>query len=455
MARLHPTPPSSAVSFWEDDFGDYTPNQPLETDLDLDVAIIGGGYTGLTAAREFANDAPGSDIAVLEGQYVGFGASGRNGGFSMSLFGLEPEVTVLRWGRERAQAAHDYMVQAIDYVRQVVGDNNIQCDYEHTGMLRVAYAPSQKKRLGKTLELLNSFDKTGQRYQYIEKAELAGRVNTDKFQCAIYEPDTGILNPAKHVRSLKTLAEKSGAKVFENTPVISIDRGGNKIILRTAKGTVRCEKLVIAVNAWSDQINGLKRIRSRQAPVWTAQVVTEPLSDEIWTNIGWAGREAIEDNRQLVHYFRRTRCVRISIGGGSAEQPADKLMAQMDCKELWSVLETRLRWMFPILENVRVDYRWGGPVSVNLDMTPEIGHIGDERVIYACGCIGHGVSLTQLNGRLIADLLSERKSELTDFWIVNRKAIPWPPDPIGYIGSKTINFGLRMWDRIEERNLEI
>ncbi len=441
------------VSFWESEFGDYTPNQPLSDNIDVDVAVIGGGFTGLTVAREYMKDSPHKKTAVLEGKYIGFGASGRNAGFNMSLFGLEPEVTVFRWGRRRAQAAHDYMVRAIEYVRQIVAKNNIECNYEHTGMLRVAYVPSQIKRLSNTLKLLESFDKTGQRYSYIEKAELMARVNSDKFQAAIFEADTGILNPTKHVRALKSLAEEAGAQIYEQTPVTNIERSGNKIILKTGEKTIRCEKLVIAVNAWASQIKGLPRIRSRQTPVWTSQVVTEPLSKKIWDEINWNNRVAIEDIRQMVHYFRRTACGRISIGGGNVTRPINREMAQMDCKDVWNTLENRLKWIFPVLKNVRFEYRWGGPVSVNLDMTPEIGHIGDERIIYASGCIGHGLSLTQLNGRLIADLLSEQKTDLTEFWMVNRKAIPWPPDPIGIVGFNAVKSSLRIWDRIEERSL--
>lgn len=130
-------------------------------------------------------------------------------------------------------------------------------------------------------------------------------------------------------------------------------------------------------------------------------------------------------------------------------------MAKLECKEIWNSLEKRLKWMFPVLDDIAFDYRWGGPVSVNADMTPEIGHIGDERIIYANGCIGHGVSLTQLNGRLIADLLHGRNSDLTDFWMVNRKAIPWPQGLIGVAGVNVIKSALNFVDRLEEKNLNI
>jgi glycine/D-amino acid oxidase-like deaminating enzyme len=129
-------------------------------------------------------------------------------------------------------------------------------------------------------------------------------------------------------------------------------------------------------------------------------------------------------------------------------------MGRMDVTPTWDALIGHLKWLFPVLKDVAIDYRWGGPVSVNLDMTPDIGFIGDERVIYANGCIGHGVSLTQLNGRTIADLVLGKKSDLTDIWFVNRKAIPWPPEPLGAIAFAGIVNGLRLWDRIDERGLD-
>ncbi len=453
MSTLNMMKNSSPVSFWENEFGNYQPNQSFAGDADVDVAIIGAGYTGLSIAREFKKDNPGANLIVLEGKYVGFGASGRNGGFNMSLFGLEPEVTIFRWGKQRAKEAHDYMARAVSYVHQLVKDHDLKSDYEHNGMLRIAYTPAQIKRLTAMSEMLSGLDDTGQRYQFLQQDQLRDQFGSEVFQAAIFERDSGILNPIKHVRELKRLAQNEGAKIYENSPVLNVDRSADKIILKTAKGTIKCKKLVIAVNAWSSQIKGIKKIRSRQTPVWTSQVVTKIIPKETWAKIGWADRASIEDNRQMVHYLRRTKCGRITIGGGNVAIPNSRAMANMDTAKIFSALENRLKWMFPALKDIGFDYRWGGPVSVNLDMTPEIGFIGDERVIYASGCIGHGVSLTQLNGRLIADLLLDKKTELSEFWVVNRKAIPWPIDPIGFASIHAIKSGLNLWDKIEEKSL--
>lgn len=444
---------TDAMSFWQADEPVPPRGQAQAGDLHVDVAIIGGGYTGLSTAREIKSDDPAKSVAVLEGYFVGYGASGRNGGFSMSLFGLEPDVTILRWGKERAAEAQAYMIRAVTHVHELVKKHDLQSDYQHSGMLRVAYSARQLKRLEASMEV---FEKLGvaDQYTFLEKRALQSDIRSPKLQGAVYETNSAILNPFRHVRELKRLAENAGAEVFEETPVTRVVRQGDTIELTTPEGHVFAKKLVIAVNAWSGLIEGLPKIRSRQVPVWTSQVVTAPLTPEQWDAVGWSARQSIEDNRQLIHYFRRTACGRITMGGGDVALGKGAAMGQMDDVRAWDNLEKHLKWLFPGLKNVAVDYRWGGPVSVNLDMTPEIGFIGDRRIIYATGCMGHGVSLTHLNGRTIADLILEKETDLTDCWIVNRKAVPWPPGPVGGALFHVIRGGLKLWDKIEERGLD-
>jgi glycine/D-amino acid oxidase-like deaminating enzyme len=223
--------------------------------------------------------------------------------------------------------------------------------------------------------------------------------------------------------------------------------------LKTGGGTVTAGKLVIATNAYSIALQGLPKLRARQIPMWTFQVVTAPLSSGQWDSIGWHNQQSFEDNRQLVHYFRPTVDGRITMGGGDVTAYSGRGLDHDFAPEVWRHCEEHLRWIYPQLRDVPIEYRWGGPVSVNVDMTPEIGMIGDERIVYSTGCIGHGVSLTHLNGRLIADLLAGKKTALTDFWIVNRKAVPWPPEPLLFLLRNAIVRGLKVWDSLEERKL--
>jgi glycine/D-amino acid oxidase-like deaminating enzyme len=288
---------------------------------------------------------------------------------------------------------------------------------------------------------------------FLAREELTRQFTTRRYLGGLAERETGIMNPCKHVRELKRLAVAAGAQVFEQTPVVNVMRGGGPITLVTPGGAVRADKVVLATNAYSRLLPGVRELRRKQAPVWTFQVVTAPLGEEGWRSLGWEQRQSFEDNRQFIHYFRPTVDGRITMGGGDITGPFGDGIDHDFAPRIWRHLEDHLRWLFPQLRDVAFEYRWGGPVSVNLDLTPEIGFLGDERVIFSTGCIGHGVSMTHLNGKLIADLLLGKRSELTDFWIVNRKAIPWPPEPFGFLGKQLIRGVLQAWDAVEERGL--
>jgi glycine/D-amino acid oxidase-like deaminating enzyme len=441
-------------SFWQHKYGAYCPNPPLPAgDHTADVLIVGAGYTGLTVAREVMRDSPGLDVMVLDANDVGFGASGRNGGFNMTLFGVEPEVTVLRWGKTRAREAQAYMQQAVAYVHNLIRSEGLDSDYEHTGMLRVAYTRQQEARLQSTYRLLCDLA-TDNQYCFLNQADVAEKLNAPQIRAAIHEPETGILDPCKHVRALKKLAAHAGAKIHENSAVTGIHRTRHGVVVNTQNATVRAKKLVLATNAWTHTLSGPRKLRSRQRAVWTYQVVSEPLTREEWNVLGWADRMSIEDNRQLVHYSRVTRCGRITMGGGAIGFEYGNGMESWHSPKIWQDLEDHFRWLFPSLAHKKIDYKWGGAVSANFDMVPEIGFIGDRNIIYSTGCIGHGVSLTQLNGRLIADLISGVDSELSRFWIVNRNAIPVPPgNLLPYLGVNAVSRVLKGVDWFEERDL--
>ena len=441
-------------SFWQHKYGSYKANASLpKGQYQADVLIVGAGFTGLTAAREIMRDDPEKKVMVLDANEVGFGASGRNGGFNMSLFGMEPELTVMRWGQNKAKEAQNYMQQAVAYVHDLIEKENLDSDYEHTGMWRVAYSESQENRLKKTYTLLTELAKPDS-YEFYDQEKVRDKLNAPKVRAAIYEPESGILDPCKHVRAIKQLAEKAGAEIYENTAVIDIRKDNDGVEVKTNQSTIHAKKLILATNAWSHTMAGPKKIRNRQRPAWTYQIVSDPLTEEEWQHLGWQDRMSIEDNRQFVHYLRITQCGRITIGGGNIGYEYGKEMDKWQDPKVWEALEAHFHWLFPTLKHKKIHYKWGGAVSANLDMTPEIGFIGDENIIYSSGCIGHGVSLTQLNGRLIADLVAGIDSEISKFWIVNRKALPIPPGNfLAYLGVKTITGLLKSVDWYEEREL--
>jgi len=437
----------SDKSFWLATYGEYTPNPPVKGDLSVDVAIIGGGFTGLATAYNLRKDDPGMKVAVLEAEVVGFGASGRNGGFSMTLFGLEPAVTKSLFGQQRTVEAHRYMERAVDYVDALVKEHKIESDYEFPGFLRAATTPGYVKRIQHDLEILTSMGVTG--IEWIEAEKIRAEVDSPLFLGGWWEPRCGLLNPAKQARELKRIAMQAGANIYEETPVAEIKRNG-KFTLTTPGGTVTAEKVVFATNAYSHLFPGL---RSKQVPAFTHMVVTEPLTEKQLATIGWKGRQGIEDARNLVHYFRLTADNRIAMGGSDVSITYGRNMERDLNPRTFADLERDVVRLFPTLKGIRFTHRWGGPVSVPIDMAPAIGFLGDPRAVYSLGCVGHGVSMTHLNGRTIADLLQERKTDLTDVWFVNRKMIPWPPEPLRLIASQAIRGYMRIEDALYERKM--
>lgn len=435
----------SDKSFWLATYGPYTPNPTLLGDLAVDVAIIGGGFTGLATAINLRKEAPGLQVVVLEAEVIGFGASGRNGGFSMTLFGLEPAVTKTFFGHQRTVEAHRYMERAVDYVDALIKEHDIQSDYWFPGFLRAATTPGYVKRIQHDLDILTSMGITG--IEWLDAGQIRAEVDSPRFLGGWWEPRCGLLDPAKQARELKRIAQQLGAPIFELTPVSEIQRG-EKFTLLTPQGSVTADKIVLATNAYSHLLSDL---RNKQVPAFTHMVVTEPLTPEQLRSIGWENRQGIEDARNLVHYFRLTVDNRLMIGGSDVSISYGRDMERDSNPRVFNDLERDIVWLFPSLKGVHFTHRWGGPVSVPVDLAPAIGHLGDPRAVYSLGCVGHGVSMTHLNGRLLVDLILERKTDLTDVWFVNRRMIPWPPEPLRLIASQAIRGYLRLEDAFYER----
>jgi glycine/D-amino acid oxidase-like deaminating enzyme len=435
-------------SFWLKDYGLYEPDPSLKGEVKADVAVIGGGFTGLSTAHNLLLDEHSLRVTVLEAEVVGYGASGRNGGFSMTLFGLEPAVTKALFGQERTVEAHRYMEHAVDHVQELVKKYDLQSDYEHPGFLRVATTPGFVKRIQHDMEILVQMGITG--LEWWEADRVRQEVDSPLFLGAWWEPRCGLLNPAKHVRELKRIAKEAGAVIHERTPVVSIERG-QAFTLHTPQGKVIADRIIFATNAWSHLFPQLRR---RQVPAFTHMVITEPLSEERLSTIGWRNRQGIEDARNFVHYFRLTADNRLAMGGSDVSIAFGADMERDLNEHVFEDLERDVLRLFPALKDIRFADRWGGPVSVPIDMAPAIGFVGDRRAIYSLGCVGHGVSMAQLNGRTIADLLLEKDTDLTHVWFVGRRTLPWPPEPLRFVASHAIRGYMRIEDAIYERGME-
>ena len=432
---------------WHATYGAYQPSAPPSGRVDADVAIVGGGFTGIATAYWLLEADPSLKVVVLESEVVGYGASGRNGSFAMTVVGLGLDVLAKLKGREFAVAAHHYMERAVDTVGELVEKEKLDCDYTLPGFLRMATTPAYVKRIREEVELAQELGLDG--IEWLDRDAARERVRSDLYLGAWWEPRMALVNPLKLVREMKVRAERRGATVFEHSPVTSIERGA-RFELRTPNGSVSAERMLLATNAYSHLLEPTRR---KQVPAWTYVVATEPLTDEQFAAIGWDGREGVEDARNLIHYYRVTPDRRILMGGGPVGLSYGTDMERDGNVRAWRHLEEHVAELFPALKGVKVEHRWGGPFSVTLDLTPAVGHLGDERAVYSVGCIGHGVSMTHLNGRVIADLLLGRQTELTETPFVNRRVLPWPPEPMRFGVSAALRSYLQVEDWVRERGM--
>jgi glycine/D-amino acid oxidase-like deaminating enzyme len=378
---------------------------------------------------------------------VGYGASGRNGSFSMTVVGLGFGPTAMLKGKQFVRDAHAYMERAVDGLEALICENGLDCDYIRPGFLRMATTPGYVKRIRHDIELAHQLGIGG--IEWLERDAARAKVNSELYLGAWWEPRLGLVNPAKLVREEKRLVLARGAQVYERTPVLEIRRDTG-FYLRTPHGAVRSEKLVLATNAYSHLIPELGR---RQVPAWTYMIATEPLSERHFAQISWAERNGVEDARNLIHYYRITPDNRLAMGGGPVGLSYGDNLAVDSNESAWRHLEDHMHLLFPVLRDVKVTHRWGGPFSVTLDLTPALGYLGDSRAVYSLGCIGHGVSTTHQNAVTITDLLLERQTENTACPFVNRKVIGWPPEPLRSVAAHAIRGYLRLEDWAYERTM--
>ena len=309
--------------------------------------------------------------------------------------------------------------------------------------MRVAASEKYKKRILHEAELACKLGLEG--IEWLDEAQTREQVQSPMYLGAWWEPRCGILNPAKLSWGWADVIRPMGVEVYENSPVAEIARENGKVRLDAPDGIVRADKVVMATNAWS---HFFKELRRKQVPVWTHIVMTEPLTEKHFKEIGWQNRQGIEDARNLVHYYRLTADNRLVMGGRDVSLGYGEDMEQDLNPVTFEGLKDDVREIFPALKEIQFTHEWGGPVSVPLDMAPAIGFAGDKNVVYSLGTVGHGVSMTQLNGRTIADLILERKTDLTDVFFVNRRTIPWPPEPLRNLAIKAIRGYMHWEDRM-------
>lgn len=414
---------------------------PLVGRTKADVAIVGGGYTGLWTAIHLKEREPTLDVVVLEAATVGHGASGRNGGFAMCLLDFSLAHLHRRYGTDDARAAHLAVERTIDEIEEAIGRHHIDCEWRKGGLLMVATNPGQQARLQADLEAASAMGLTDS-IRHVGQDDLLARVRSPTYLEAVWEPQCAVLHPAKLARGLSDAAVRLGVRVHQRSPVLDI---GDDATLRTPNGTVTAQQVVLATNAWA---HDTPHFRRRVRPLYTYVLMTEPLSAEQRSRVGWEGFEGIEDKRNYVHYYRRTLDGRILWGGTDALDHRGRIDTRFDtAQRVRAALERSFRATFPQLHDLRFTHHWGGPIGITGTFLPLFGTLANGRVHYGVAYNGHGVAPSHLGGKILRDRVLGVEGELTALPFVDGREIVFPPAPLGTIGSILTRRALRRQDR--------
>ncbi|GIF20520.1 glycine/D-amino acid oxidase-like deaminating enzyme [Actinoplanes tereljensis] len=412
--------------FWTDRPDAPEPRPPVPAGASADLVIAGGGFTGLWAAVQAKLDDPDADVLLLEARHVGYGASGRNGGF------LSESLTHgLGHGRARWPADFPRLVELgrrnLAEIAKTVADHGIEADLRLVGKTTFALAPHH---LGELAGLAGAHRELGDRVTLLDAEQARAGVHSPTYLGGLRIHESGgLVDPAALVFGLARLADTLGVRRFDRSPVAGLRRSGGGLQLRTPSGPVRAGKVLVATNAFPSP---LRRIRPWVLPVYDHVLVTEPLSDAQWASIGWAERQGLTDNGNQFHYYRPTADGRILWGGYDAiyhfgGQVRPEYEQRRATHEL---LARQFFATFPQLDGLRFTHRWGGVIDSTSRFTPIFGTAHGGRVAYAVGYTGLGVASSRFGARVALDLLRGEPSELTELAMVRRRGVPFPPEPL-------------------------
>lgn len=420
----------SSRSLWLESCGDDLAPRPAPGgDLTVDVAIVGGGLTGLWAAHALRTAAPDCRIAVLEARVCGFGASGRNGGWCSALFPASLDQLARIGGRDAAVAQYRAMIDTVDEIGRTASHLGIDCDWAHGGALTVATNPAHVGRIRHGVTEMRRWGFEEADVRWLTPAETTERVRMNGAVGAAFTPHCAALHPAKLVRGLARAVEDAGVRVFEGTRVERIEPGA----VGTDHGTVRAGTVLRCTEGYTPGLPGHGR---DVVPIYSMMIATEPFPEHTWERIGLADRETFTDGRHLLVYGQRTADGRLAFGGrGAPYHFGSRVKDGYDRDDEVAADLTRvLHQLLPATRDATVTHHWGGPLAVPRDWCASVGLDRSTGLGWAGGYVGDGVSTTNLAGRTLADLVLGRDTDLTRLPWVDHRSPTWEPEPLRWIG---------------------
>ena len=442
------TPAPKHRSLWLQQVeGDSPDRPPLEDHAEADIAILGGGYVGLWTALRIKEHDPACDVAVLEQDICGGGASGRNGGFVLSWWPKLSSLTKL-FGPEEAIRICRSSEAAITEIKAFCEANHIDADFRRGGWLWTATSQSQ---LGAWESVVQITEKMGvEIFRRLDPAEVSRRAGSPAHRAGVFEATAAIVQPAALVRGLRRVALERGVRIYEHSRVKNFSRS-SPVTIRTHRSTLSAQKLVIANNAWAASI---RELQCAIVVVSSDIVATKPIPERL-AEMGWDKDLSITDSQTMVDYYRITRDGRIAFGkGGWTIAYSGRIGANFD-RHAGRAAEVSadLRRYYPMLSDVPVTHDWSGPIDRTPDSLPRLGRLKNHpNIIYGIGWSGNGVGPSVIGGRILASLALDRDDEWSNHPLVGRTLNNFPPEPIRYVGAHIVRTAVATKERAEIRD---
>jgi glycine/D-amino acid oxidase-like deaminating enzyme len=407
---------------------------------------VGAGYTGLWTAYYLAHADPSLRIAVLEAETVGFGASGRNGGWCSALFPASLSTLASMGDRTAALAQHAAMRATVDEVGRALEAEGIDAHWAKGGTITLVRSPSQLARARAEVEEARSWGRDEDDMRLLDADEARQALGASGVVGATYSPDCAAVHPLRLARGLAEAVERRGVRIHEHTRVVSLEPGR----VTTEHGLVRAATTIRATEGYTATLPGHKR---RLAPVYSLVTATEPLRADLWEQIGLRRRETFADHRHLIIYGQRTADDRMVFGGrGAPYHFGSRIRPGFDRNErVFADLHKTLLELFPMLERTRITHTWGGALGVARDWCASVGLDPATRIGWAGGYVGDGVGTTNLAGRTLRDLVLGRDTELTRLPWVNHRSRSWEPEPLRWLGMNAALRAMTAADAEERR----
>jgi len=436
-------------SFWLEDAGEpLTPRPAMQRSEEVDVAILGAGYTGLWTAYYLLRNHPGLKVSIVEREIAGFGASGRNGGWCSPRFPVSAGLMAKRWGADAARSVLLSLQSAVDEIRDFSDRESIDTCFRASGTLTVARGAHQLPSLQSSFA---AYERLGlaDHYCFLSPEQVAERIHVTDVHGGLYTPDGASIHPGRLARGLARAVEAHGGVICEQTAVTGF-QGGSNARLITDSGELRARKAIVL--AGEAYLTRLPKLHLALLPVYSLICLTEPLTPAQWSQIGWQNGENLASTRNTVVYLTRTPDGRILFGSrGAPYKFASQITDGQDrhAETLKLIQRSLLEW-FPSLEGIRFTHGWGGPVGMPMDWTPAVRYSPDTRIAFAGGYTGQGVSTSNLAGQMLAGMINGHKTGFEALPFAQRRSPDWIPEPLRWLVVRYMQGAFLRIDEAEE-----